>query len=255
MKQLRNAFSFFTIIPLAHPVSIEEVAAACYLAPLVAVAVGTSAGIAGWGTSKIFGVLPAAALALAASLLLAGLHHSDGLADMGDALMARGDSRRRLAVLKDRTLGVGAVVSLLLTYLISWTALAEIFRFSDGALFVWYLASAELAARMALLVNAAVSHPSHPGSGSFFLTAARGWRGLTGIALSSLCLLMLMIPLGPAAPLLAAAAAILVAMLLSLAGRFWFGGVGGDILGATVELGRMSALLALAAAVNAWPSA
>lgn len=255
MNQLWTAFSFFTIAPLEKPSSMSEVASACYLIPVVAAAVGLFAGAGGWGAEEAFGQAAGAALALCLSLLATGLHHADGLADFGDALMARGGSARRIEVLKDRTLGVGAVGALVMTWLISWAAMLEIFLAVGGAAVILYVVAAELSARMAMLVNAAVSPSSHEGSGNVFLLAARGWRGLAGIVLSLCGLAITMVFLGYAAPLLAAAAGIITAVALSLAGRIWFGGVGGDILGATVELGRMAALLALAAAAMAWPPA
>lgn len=252
MKQLRVAFSFFTILPIARTASLKEIAAAGYLAPLTGAAIGVVAGLVGWGSGEIFGAPVAAAVALAASLLLTGLHHTDGLADLGDALMARGDSRRRIEVLRDRTMGTGAAGALLLAYLATWAALLQIIS-AAGSLILWSLVAAELSARAALLVNAAISKPSHSGSGSAFLAAAKSWRGAVGTASALLALLLLMIPLGAAAPAAAAGAALLVALSLSYAGRVWFGGIGGDILGATVELGRMASLMAIAAAFKAWP--
>ncbi|RJQ44874.1 MAG: adenosylcobinamide-GDP ribazoletransferase [Gaiellales bacterium] len=253
MRQLRVAFSFFTIIPLASPASIVEVARACFLAPVVGAAVGAIAGLAGWGAEDLFDAPVAAALALCASLLVTGLHHADGLADLGDALMARGGRRRRVEVLKDRTLGVGAAGALVMTYLVSWAALLELIQAVEGPAFVLCMVSVELSTRMALLVNAAISPSSHEGSGSAFLEAARGWRGFTGVILTLAALAAAALALGYTATVAAAAAALLTAALLSLVGRRLFGGVGGDILGATVELARMAALLALAAAVIASP--
>lgn len=252
MRPLRVAFSFFTIFPVARTASLKEITAACYLAPLAGAAIGLLAGLAAWGSNELFGAPVAAAAALAASLLLTGLHHTDGLADLGDALMARGDSQRRIEVLKDRTLGTGAAGALLLVYLATWAALLQIIA-AGGSRILWSLVAAELAARAALLLNAAISKPSHPGSGSAFLAAAKSWRGFVGVASAIAALLLLMIPLGPAGPAAAAVAAVLVAFSLSYVGRLWFGGIGGDMLGATVELGRMAALMAIVAAVKAWP--
>lgn len=255
MRSLRVAFSFFTVFPVARTASVEEIAGSCFCAPLVAAVIGVAAGAAGWAGVELFGAPTAAALALALSLLLTGFHHTDGLADFGDALMARGNRRRRIEVLKDRTMGTGAVGALLLVYLLTWTALFQLLGVVSGARIIWYVVAAELAARLALLINAAISPASHPGSGSIFLAAAHGWRGIIGIAAALGGLLLIMIPLTTSGPLLAAGAAVLIAVIVSLIGRSWFGGVGGDLLGATVELGRLAALMALAAALKAWPPA
>lgn len=253
MRPLRTAFSFFTILPLGRGAELNEVAESCYCLPLVAVAVGAVAGIAGWGGTELLGAPVGAALALSVSLLLTGLHHVDGLGDFGDALMARGGPERRVAVLKDRTMGTGAVGALLMVYLLSWASLSQLFVMSGGGRIVGYLIAAELAARLAMLTNATISKTSHPGSGSAFLLAARSWRGVFGITAAIGGLLAASIFLDPAPLLLAGVAALLTAAAMSFAGHEWFGGVGGDLLGATLELGRMAALMGMVAALKAWP--
>lgn len=256
MNDLRRLFGFFTIFPLSRPDdSISAVGRACYLLPVVGIVTGALAGLAGWGAAELWGGNVSAAFVLATALLLTGFHHADGLADMGDALMARGDSRRRLEVLKDRTLGVGAVAVLLLTYLVSWAAVLDLLtriRFADIA---WYMICAEVAARLPLLLVALSSPSSHEGSGRTFVESVRGGRGAAGIASTLALLALAAVWLHPGAPALALAGALLTAALVSAAGRLWFGGVGGDLLGASVELGRMTALLGLAASVYAWPPA
>jgi adenosylcobinamide-GDP ribazoletransferase len=254
VRDLRLAFGFFTVIPVSHREgTMKGVASTCYLLPLVALAIGALAGLAGWGSTAVWNDPVAAAVTLVLLLLLTGFHHADGLADFGDALMARGGRARRIEVLKDRTLGVGGVGALLLTYLVTWAALIELFASVDGAGIIWYLVAAEVSARMALLLTALFSSPSHEGSGSEFIAAVKGWRGFTGIVVSLAVLALIAIPTQGAATLIAAGAALLVALSISITGRQWFGGVGGDLLGAAVEVGRMAALLGLAAALNAWP--
>ena len=251
MNDLRAVFSFFTVVPTGRQASIGEIAASCYLLPLVAVALGFAAGMAGWGSEALFGAFAAAAVMLATSLLLTGLHHADGLADFGDALMAQGDASRKIEVLKDRTVGVGALGAIFLTYLVSWTALVRVVYYGSGLELVWYMGAAELGARLALLLTAIMGQSSHAGSGSEVIDAARGGRGVAGIMLSLTAMGLLIIPLGWKAPVFAAGGGILAALFVLFSGRRWFNGIGGDLLGASVELGRMSALLGLAAAVNA----
>jgi adenosylcobinamide-GDP ribazoletransferase len=250
LNDLRAAFSFFTILPTRRQASISEIAASCYLLPLVALALGLAAGLAGWGGEALFGAYVAAAVMLAASLLLTGLHHADGLADFGDALMAHGDASRKVEVLKDRTFGVGALGALFITYLVSWAAMLQLITCGKGLELVWYMIAAELGGRLALLLTALAGPPSHAGSGSEFIAAARGARGVAGIVISLTVLGLLMIPLGWTAPALTACGSMLAALFIIFSGRRWFRGIGGDLLGASVELGGMAALLGLVAALN-----
>lgn len=247
MKRLRLAFGFFTVLPLSRAGSIDKIAESGYLLPLVALVLGGAEGLAGWGLLELFGPAVTAALVLALALFLTGFHHADGLADVADSVMAGGGRARKLKVLKDKTVGIGALATLVLTYLVSWAALTEAVPALAPSSLPWLLMTAEVAARMSLLVVGFLSRPSHPGSGSAFLAALKGWRGSLGIGLSIACLAALAFLLGYSIPLAGGAAALATGILLTLAGKRWYGGANGDLLGASVELARMAALLAAAA--------
>lgn len=253
MKGLRAAFGFFSILPVPSGgagMGLPGIAAAGVWLPVVAVVLGAAEGLAAWGLLAVFGAPVSAALVLALMLLLTGLHHADGLADLSDALMAGGDRARRLSVLKDRTTGAGAVAALIIAYLITFAALLELLGGAafSGSDLVWLLAGAEVSARLSLILCGRVSPPSHEGSGSVFISGIKGWRGAVALALAAAALAAAgyLLPDRSLTPAAASAAAI-TGILLATGARRWFGGVNGDVLGASVELGRMTALLAMAA--------
>lgn len=250
-RDLGHALGFFTVLPLSGSGSLSEIAGSSYLLPLVALLLGVLEGATAWGAEWLFGAPVAAALTLAVALLLTGFHHTDGLADLGDALMAHGDAARRIEVLKDRSLGTGAAGALLLVYLISWAALTQIFllRPGSGAELLLLLIAAEVAARLCLLLVASLGRPSHQGSGSSFIALLKGWRGIAGVVVSLLLMALLALLAPPLAVLLATCGVLAVALLILLVSWRLLGGVGGDVLGASVELGRMAALLGIAAAL------
>lgn len=268
MKGLRTAFGFFTVIPVgATGAGLAGIGAAGLWLPVVAALLGGAEGLAAWGLLKIFSPAVAAALVLTLALLLTGLHHTDGLADLGDAVMAGGDRTRRLAVLKDRTTGAGAVTALILVYLVTWAALTAPFTGAitstdtektwGGAADIglsqlpWMLIAAEVSARLVLLLTAMMSRPSHEGSGSAFIDCLKGWRGAVALLLTAAALAAASIYLPDPKPVLAAvSAALLTAAAMTLAAKRWFGGANGDVLGAAVEIGRMTALLAFVACAS-----
>lgn len=226
---------------------MAEIARAAWLLPLVAVFLGGAEGASSWGLLELFGPGVTAALVLAAALLLTGLHHADGLADLGDALMVHGDRQRRLEVLKDKTMGIGAAGALVIVYLTTWAALSELFSERQGVALIWYLVAVEAAARLSLLTAAAVGQPSHAGSGSAFMKAQKGWRGAVGIILSLAVLAAAAVVSGVMGIALAGGAALAMTLLLVVVCTRLFGGLNGDVLGAAVELARMAALLGLLA--------
>ncbi|MHB8793670.1 MAG: adenosylcobinamide-GDP ribazoletransferase [Thermoleophilia bacterium] len=248
MASIRRLFGFFTVLPLSSSGTVEDIARAGFLLPLVAVLLGGIEGFAGWGFERLAGQPVAAAIILASAMLLTGLHHTDGLADLGDALMVHGDAARRLQVLKDRTMGVGAISVLLITGLVTWAALLQLLALRGGGLeLVWLLMAVEISARLSMLVVIAAGKPSHEGSGRIFIETMKGWRNAAAILLSVAVLGMLALELPVAGILAGAAAAVSTGLVLAATGRHWLGGCGGDIMGASVELGRMAALVALVA--------
>lgn len=249
LRQLRLTFGFFTILPVPGNGSLADIAAAAYLLPLVAVTLGVAEGLAAVGFVRLFGSLLSAALVLSLALLATGFHHSDGVGDVADAIMARGDPERRRRVLKDSTMGTGAVGALLLTYMVSWAALAEAMALLDGGELLAVLVTVEVAARLCMLMVATLSDPSHRGSGSVFIAALKGWRGGAGLGVSIALLVLLAIYL-PLVAMLAGTAVVVAAFLIIALSASWFGGAGGDVLGASVEWGRMAALLGVAVAIN-----
>ncbi len=241
---MRALLSFFTVLPV-RAASLDEAARAVHLLPLV----GLFTGAFGALLVLLAFVLPpsvAATLALGGVLLAAGLHHADGVLDVGDALMARGHPARRRAVLKDARVGIGGLGALFAVYAPAATALAALAA-SSPLRAASTLLAAEIAARSAMLLVLALGRPAEPGSSSVpFVEALSGPHRTAGIAVALLAPLPFLLPAGIAA--VPAALCVPLAALLGLAvsGRA-FGGVGGDSVGATGELTRAVLLVVVSA--------
>ncbi|WP_166396755.1 adenosylcobinamide-GDP ribazoletransferase [Rubrobacter marinus] len=250
---MRALFSFFTVLPLGRGATLEEAARSSYGLPLV----GISTGLPG-AALILLGVFPpgvAASLALVAALLAAGLHHTDGVLDVGDALMVRGTPARRREVLKDARVGVGGLGALFAVYAPTLAALSSLAEESPY-LAALSLLAAEVGARSAMLLVLAFGRPASGGSSSaYFVRALKGGRRAVAIAISLVLPAFVALPLGwgaLAAALLAAPAVALSALRVS--GQA-FGGISGDVSGATGELARAVLLVALSAVVTAGPAA
>ena len=243
---MRALLSFFTVLP-ARAASLDDAARAVHLLPLV----GLVTGAVGALLVLLAFVLPpsvAAVLALGGVLLAAGLHHADGVLDVGDALMVRGDQARRREVLKDARVGIGGLGALFVVYAPAATALAALAG-SAPLLAASALLAAEISARSTMLLMLALGRPAEPGSSSApFVDALSGPNRTLGIAIAVLAPLPFLLPAGlPSAP--AALCAPLAALLgLAVSGRA-FGGIGGDSVGATGELTRTALLVLVSATV------
>jgi adenosylcobinamide-GDP ribazoletransferase len=244
---LRALLAFFTAFPL-RGASLDEAARNAYLLPLVGLLTGApGALLLLLGYAIPSGVV--ATLVLGAVLLAAGLHHTDGVLDVGDALMVKGDPSRRREVLKDARLGTGGIGALFLVYAPALAALAALTEASPVRAAIALLA-AEVAARSAMLLVLAFGKPAEPGSSSIpFVRSLEGRRRIAGTALALLFPAALLVPLGGTAPV-AALSAPLVALAALRVSRLAFGGIGGDVSGATGEAARAALLVILSAMVS-----
>jgi len=244
---MRALLAFFTTLPVAAPgSSLEDAARKAYLLPLV----GILAGLPGAALLLLAYAVPpgvAATLALGALLLMAGLHHTDGVMDVGDALMVRGSPERRREVLKDTRVGAGAFGALFIVYASPLAALAALAGVSPLRAAVALLAS-EAAARSAMLLLLVFGGPADARSSSAYFVRSLKARGRKGAALVLALALppLVALPLAPGALVASLAAPATAAFALALAKRA-FGGISGDVVGATGELARAVLLVALSA--------
>jgi adenosylcobinamide-GDP ribazoletransferase len=243
---MRALLAFFTVLPIkARGSSLEDAAHRAYLLPLV----GLLTGLPGAALLLLaFAVPPgvAATLAFGAVLLAAGLHHTDGVMDAGDALMVRGSPARRREVLKDDRTGAGAAGALFIVYAPPLAALVGLADASPiGAAFA--LLAGEVVARSAMLLLLVFGRPAeeHSSSTCFIRSLKEGSRRGIALVFALALPLLVALPLGVPTLLLAVAVPTITARFALTVANRAFGGISGDVTGATGELARAVLLVAL----------
>jgi len=244
---LKALVSFFTVLPV-RGASLEETAREIHLLPLI----GLITGLPGAVLLLSAHFVPpgvAATLALGVVLLAAGLHHADGVLDVGDAIMVHGSPDRRREVLQDTRVGIGGLGALFLVYAPTVGALAALCATSPALATLALLAS-EVAARSAMLLTLAFGEPADPRSSSVpFVRALSGPHRTPAVVAALLAPLPFLLATSPLLAPLAMLAVPLVglgALRISVAK---FGGIGGDVVGATGEVSRAALLVFLSATV------
>jgi adenosylcobinamide-GDP ribazoletransferase len=244
---LKALVSFFTVLPV-RGASLEETAREIHLLPLI----GLITGLPGAVLLLSAHFVPpgvAATLALGVVLLAAGLHHADGVLDVGDAIMVHGSPDLRREVLQDTRVGIGGLGALFLVYAPTVGALAALCATSPALAALALLAS-EVAARSAMLLTLAFGEPADPRSSSVpFVRALSGPYRTPAVVAALLAPLPFLLATSPLLAPLAMLAVPLVglgALRISVAK---FGGIGGDVVGATGEVSRAALLVFLSATV------
>jgi adenosylcobinamide-GDP ribazoletransferase len=113
-REIRAAFIFLTRIPVGGgPYTDNEWQSSTGHFPFVGAVLGAMLATLAAAMLPHFGAWPTAFVVLAASMLLTGAFHEDGLADTADALGGAFDREKLFAILKDSrvgTYGAAAVV-------------------------------------------------------------------------------------------------------------------------------------------------
>ncbi|WP_324756627.1 adenosylcobinamide-GDP ribazoletransferase [Haloarcula montana] len=242
LTALRGALGFLSQLPVGHSEAAWNAFAASSTAfPLAGYVVGALVAIPFLATD----VAPAPVVAagyLVAVVLVVGVNHADGLADLGDAAAVHGEASERREVMRDTTVGVGAVLALgtvLAVLALGALATAALAPLVAVALVV----AAEVSAKLAMATVACLGRPSHEGFGAT-VVGDKQPTDLAGPLAVTAPLAVLVVP--------ATAVAVLAGLAVAALVRRWaharLDGVGGDVLGATNELARAAALHAGVAA-------
>jgi adenosylcobinamide-GDP ribazoletransferase len=234
LKSLRALLQFTTILPLGATADFRCFSRRSWLYPAAGYITG---GIAALLTAWIAPPLLASAVAISLLLLLTGANHFDGLLDLGDGLMAHGHQERRIRAMTDRQTGTGGIAMGTGVTLIAFAALA-------GSPVIWAaVIAAEVGAKFSMAFLTAYGVPFREGLHSRLHSDAKPWFPA---AAALLCLPLVLLPLPPAGLAAAAGVMVLTPLVLLLVARKVFGGVNGDVVGASNEITRALVLAALA---------
>jgi len=242
-NDLMVALAFYTRLPFpddrANPGA--ELARASWAAPVAGAVVGGIGALAyAVAHAAGLGPLPAAGVALVATLVVTGALHEDGLADTADAFGSGASPEARLAIMRDSRIGTFGACALILSLGLRWAALASVAGPMRAAV---ALIAAHAAARAMPPLLMLLTPPARPDG----LSADAGLPPADSVAGAALLgLAALMLGLGFLNGLIAAAL-----LALCLAAMRWLalnkvGGQTGDVLGALEQICEVVVLLVAA---------
>ena len=210
----------FLVTPAAFPI-VGLIAGALAAIPLLAVETLTAPTVALGYLLSVYAVT--------------GIHHLDGVADLGDALVVHGDEARRREVLKDTTTGVGAllVVSVTVAALaLGGLGLASLPVRAAVAVAI----GAEVGTKLGMAALACFGDAVAEGMGKQFTDGATAGSFFVPAAIS----------LGVVAVVQPTLGAVALCGAVAGVGLPWYwatrhlGGINGDIFGAANEIGRLA---------------
>jgi adenosylcobinamide-GDP ribazoletransferase len=238
LKEIGSVFSFLTIIPTTNS-NLETIAKYMYIFPIVGILIGLMIGSFALGISLFLDPLIVALLVVAGLAIITGIHHTDGLADFADGLMTKGSKEKKLKAMKDVSTGTAGIVSIVLYVVGLILALSLMHGYQ---LFTAILLS-EILAKFAMVLQAALGNSAVTGSNSPFVQIMKDKKRLF---LASAITLIPVIVLGGTVGAIAFVAIITITIFIVAISTKSFGGITGDVLGATNELARLSSIIVFA---------
>ncbi|MFZ1922186.1 MAG: adenosylcobinamide-GDP ribazoletransferase [Xanthobacteraceae bacterium] len=241
IEELKAALVFCTRLPLLHAPSAagETIGKAAWGFPLAGLVVGLI-GAAIYGLAHRFGLppWPAAALAVAATLLATGALHEDGLADTADGFGGGKSREQKLAIMRDSRIGTYGVCALAVSLLLRVSALASL---PSAHAVVWALFAAHAGARAAMPALMLMLPPARS-DGLSFAAGRPPVESVAAAVIIGFVVVAFCLHLGHAIAALILLA-VIAALMAWLATR-QIGGQTGDVLGALEQLSEIAVLLA-----------
>lgn len=133
MKKILLAFQFLTIVPIKDmsEVTDAEVGSATIYFPVIGLLEGMLLSVLAFLFLKVFPGELTSGLLLFAMVVMTGGLHLDGLSDTFDAVAARVDTDKKLAIMKDSTIGPAGVIAIVLVILLKYLLLNTMFFYSS----------------------------------------------------------------------------------------------------------------------------
>jgi adenosylcobinamide-GDP ribazoletransferase len=235
LGSLFSALAFLTVLPIPESLKSRKEGAMFAAYPAAGLLIGALLSLVYLAAMLVFPPSVAAVVLIGASLLLTGALHVDGLADCADAFYGKRTKSATLRILKDPRIGTmgGTAISLsLLARFASLGSLPSLFILAGLPVIMMFSRTTVVLAMKGL---------PYVTTGSGILPARLSLpRGLILLAVIVSGASVILLPV----PLLAASLALAVFWRIS-----WnrIGGCTGDVLGASIEIAEIAALLALTA--------
>src|SRR3989454_5380640 len=240
---MQAIISFLSIIPATRhstTIDIYSVAKVMYLFPIAGAIIGIIVGIFAYSISFFVPPLLLGLFVTAALVIITGANHTDALADFADGLMAKGGKEAKHKAMLDQAVGSAGVAALVLYFagmiIVFYTGLVPDLTILTSIIV------AEVIAKyiMVLLANRGLS--AWEGFSSPFTAAMKDKRKIaaaTGIMIAVVWFA------GSFAGLIALAVSLAIAWLMKYVSFKSFGGISGDVFGASNEVTRLSSLIVM----------
>jgi adenosylcobinamide-GDP ribazoletransferase len=242
-KPLIGLISFLTIIPVANKPSndngLENISKNMHLFPLIGLIIGIINIPITIVSFYFLNHFISGLLITIFLIIITGVHHTDALADFADGIMVKGGIEKKYKVIHDPMIGSAGVVAIS-SYLLGM--IVAISSFTGIERLVVSLVMSEITAKYTMVLQAFLSESAWEGHSSLF---TKNMKSKKKIIISTTIAVILMIVIGQSFQLLLQVfiTGIICCFVIIYIAKKSFGGVTGDVMGATNEIVRLCCLI------------
>lgn len=236
-----SVFSFLTIIPTSRAslTDLNVIARNMHYFPLCGGLIGLMIGLVALFSSTFLPQYFSSFIVLVTFVIVTGVHHIDALADFADGIMKKGDRQSKRKAMSDPHVGSAGTSALIINFIGLYIA---VFNFESPIKLYYAIIVAEVISKYVMVMQASIGTSAWSGLSSPFTVEM---KKRTKIAISIIITVVLVFVIEGIMGLLTLGIVIIIGLIIFIISYKIFGGVSGDVFGASNEISRISALLIL----------
>lgn len=238
-NQFVSIFSFLTIIPLpkAYAFDLNIIARNMHYFPLCGAIIGVIVGLVAFVSSTFLPQYITSFVILVTFVIITGVHHIDALADFADGLMKKGDRASKRKAMSDPLVGSAGATALIINFIGLYIALSS---FESSHRLFYVIIAAEIIAKYIMVMQASIGTSAWSGfSSPFTIEMKKRSRVIVSVIITVVLIFIIEGILG----LLTLGIVVIIGLIIYFISYKNFGGVSGDVFGASNEICRLASLL------------
>lgn len=236
-----SVFSFLTIIPTsrAYLIDLNVIARNMHYFPLCGGIIGLMVGFVALFSSTFLPQYFSSFIVLVTFVIFTGVHHIDALADFADGIMKKGDRQSKRKAMSDPYVGSAGTTALIINFIGLYIA---VLNFESVTKLFYAIIVAEVISKYVMVMQASIGTSAWSGLSSPFTIEM---KNRTKVTISIIITVVLVFIIEGIMGLLILGIVVIIGIIIFIISYRNFGGVSGDVFGASNEISRLSALLIL----------
>lgn len=246
-KSILEIISFLTIIPIGKfgkSDSLDNISKKMFLFPFIGLLIGLLTIPVLLISFYLFNQFVSAFIVTIFIIVLTGIHHTDALADFADGIMVRGNKEKKYNVMHDPRIGAAGTVAIsgyVIGMVISISSITSLDRLMVAIIL------SEIMSKYSMVLQSHYCESAWDGYSSLFTKNMKSKKKMVIATIITIVLIVLIVLISNMSVigLQIFIVGIICCFIVIYISKKNFGGITGDVMGATNELVRLCSLLSM----------